>query len=145
MGTDKSPLEMLIVAPPKPNINMVEEIITFFKNYNHNKDKLISKKNLATALRRLLSRYLSGKRGDTEIDEKQQLIGQITRNDLWELNIIKNEQKFQSEIYALTFDLKVGQAYDYYKLLYEDSPNQNISSNSKNLNFERILISVISL
>ena len=97
------------------------EIIEFFKEYNINNNRIITKKDLAFALRRLISRYLGGKRGDTDIDEKQKLIGQIIRNDLWELYIIQNEEKFQNEIYSLTFDLKVSQAYDYYEILEGDS------------------------
>ena len=64
-----------------------------------------------------------GKRGDTEVDEKQKLIQQITRNDLWELYILKNEAKYQSEIYSLCFDLNVGQAYEFYEILGEDELN----------------------
>ena len=105
------------------------EIIKFFQNYNNNNDKLITKKNLAAAIRRFISRYLGGKRGDSDINENQELIGQIIRYDLWELNIIKNEEKFQSEIYSLNFDLKVSQAYEFYKILDEDLQNHNIKEN----------------
>ena len=98
------------------------EIIDFFKNYEvNNKNKLITKKDLAFALRRFISRYLAGKRGDTDIDENQKLIGQIIRYDLWEINIIKNEEKFQNEIYNLTFDLNVSQALDFYEILDGDN------------------------
>ena len=107
------------------------EIIQFFKDYNKNNDKLITKSDLAAALRRFISRYLAGKRGDTDIDEKQKLIGHIIRNDLWELNIIKNEEKFQNEIYSLTFDLKVSQAYEFYKVLGEDLFNPEIDLKRK--------------
>ena len=98
------------------------EIINFFKNLEKEKnDNLITKKDLAFALRRFISRYLAGKRGDTDIDENQKLIGQIVRYDLWDNNIIKNEEKFQNEIYYLTFDLNVGQALDFYDILDGDS------------------------
>ena len=98
------------------------EIINFFKNLEKEKnDNLITKKDLAFALRRFISRYLAGKRGDTDIDEKQKLIGQIVRYDLWDNNIIKNDEKFQNEIYYLTFDLNVGQALDFYDVLDGDS------------------------
>ena len=72
---------------------------------------------------------MAGKRGDSDINENQELIGQIIRYDLWELNIIKNEEKFQSEIYSLNFDLKVSQAYEFYKILDEDLQNHNIKDN----------------
>ena len=99
--------------------NKKVEINSFFKNYNE-KEKLIKKKDLASALRRLISRYLAGKRGDTDIKEDQELIQQITRNDLWEKNIIDVED-FQTEIYSLTFNLKVSQAYEYLEILGGDS------------------------
>ena len=75
---------------------------------------------MASALRRLISRYLAGKRGDTDIKEDQELIQQIGRNDLWEKNIIEVED-FQTEIYSLTFNLKVSQAYEYLEILGGDS------------------------
>ena len=103
--------------------NKKKEIVNYFKEYNYNNDKLISKNDLAGAIRRFISRYLVGKRGDTEIDEKQKLIQQITRNDLWELYIVKNENIFQSEIYSLCFDLNVSQAYEFYEILGEDELN----------------------
>ena len=83
-------------------------IIEYFNQDIDKKNKsLIKKKDLAFALRRFISRYLSGKRGDTDIDEKQKLVGQIIRYDLWDINITLNEEQFQKEIYVLTFDLNV--------------------------------------
>ena len=102
--------------------NKKNEIINFFKEYEEKeKNKLIKKKDLVFALRRFISRYLAGKRGDTDIDEKQKLIGQIIRYDLWENYIIQNEDIFQKEIYSLTFDLQVSQALDFYEILDGDS------------------------
>ena len=89
-----------------------------------------------------MSRYLSGKRGDTDINEEQPLKGQIIRNDLWDIKILKDEEKFQNEIYSLTFDLKVSQTYEFYEILggdpfdYFDLQNNSneIIENSKNEN-----------
>ena len=118
--------------------NKKKEIISYFKEYNKFKDKLISKRDLAGALRRFISRYLVGKRSDTEVDEKQKLIKQIIRNDLWELYIIQNENKFQVEIYSLTFDLNVNQAFEYYEILGEDELNiKDIDLIEENINNEK--------
>ena len=118
--------------------NKKKEIISYFKEYNKFKDKLISKRDLAGALRRFISRYLVGKRSDTEVDEKQKLIKQIIRNDLWELYIIQNENKFQVEIYSLTFDLNVNQAFEYYEILGEDELNiKDIDLIEANINNEK--------
>ena len=47
-------------------------------------NSLIKKQDIANATRRLISRYLSGKRGDTDIWEYQKLFDQIRRADLWD-------------------------------------------------------------
>ena len=101
--------------------NVKNQIIQFFKEYNSKNDKLITKDDLAAALRRLISRYLAGKRGDTDINENQELISQIIKQDLWDYDILKNEEIFQREIYSLTFELKVSQAFEYYAILGGDS------------------------
>ena len=125
--------------------NKKNEIINYFKNYetNKGKNKLITKKDLAFALRRFISRYLAGKRGDTDIDENQKLIGQILRYDLWEIYIIENEEIFQNEIYSLTFDLNVSQALDFYETLDGDSYDifdiKNINKENINENTNIIL------
>ena len=60
-------------------------------------NSLIKKQDIANAVRRLISRYLSGKRGDTDIGENQKLFEQITRYDLWKTDISSNEN-FEYEI-----------------------------------------------
>ena len=88
-----------------------EQINEFFKNYNIDNDKLIKKEYLAAAIRRFISRYLSGKRADVDVNESQDLISQLTRNDLWKLNLTDDQDRFNSDLYQLSFGLKVNQAY----------------------------------
>ena len=51
----------------------------------------LKKQDLANATRRLISRYLSGKRGDTDIGELQKLLDYIQRADLWKPDFLDNE------------------------------------------------------
>ena len=103
----------------------LDKINEFFKDYDKDNDKLIKKEYLAAALRRFIFRYLSGKRSDVDISETQGLIAQLTRNDLWKLNLTDDQERFNSELYQLSFDLKVNQAYEYYNLLGGDKLDTN--------------------
>ena len=68
-------------------------------------NNLIQKQDLASAVRRLISRYLSGKRGDIDIGEYQKLFDQIKREDLWKADISGNDN-FVSELTDL-FENKI--------------------------------------
>ena len=54
-------------------------------------NSLLKKQDIANATRKLISRYLSGKRGDTDIGEYQKLYDYIQRSDLWRSDIIDRE------------------------------------------------------
>ena len=62
-----------------------------------NNNGLIKKQDLADAVRRLISRYLTGKREDTDIGEDQKLLDYIVRADLWKPYISEN-QNFENEL-----------------------------------------------
>lgn len=111
-----------------------EQINEFFKNYNIDNDKLIKKEYLAAAIRRFISRYLSGKRADVDVNESQDLISQLTRNDLWKLNLTDDQDRFNSDLYQLSFGLKVNQAYQYYELLGGDQIDTNFETNQNENN-----------
>ena len=115
-----------------------DEINEFFKNYNKDNDKLIQKEYLAAAIRRFISRYLSGKRADVDINEAQDLIVQLTRNDLWKLNLTDDQDRFNSELYPLSFGLKVNQAFKYYELLGGDKLDTNFERNEINENVSNL-------
>jgi len=111
-----------------------DEINEFFKNYNKDNDKLIKKEYLAAAIRRFISRYLSGKRADVDINETQDLIVQLSRNDLWKLNLTDDQDRFNSDLFQLSFGLKVNQAYEYYELLGGDKLDTNFEANQNENN-----------
>ena len=75
---------------------------------------------LAAAIRRFISRYLAGKRESVDIDDKRDLVFDLTRIDLWEEKIgrLDNlEELLFSQIGE--FKLVAGQAYEFYKLIEE--------------------------
>ena len=57
----------------------------------------IAKQDLADAIRRLISRYLGGKREDTDINENQKLMDYISRADLWKPSI-SGDNNFENEL-----------------------------------------------
>ena len=112
----------------------LEQMNEFFKDYDRENEKLIKKEYLAAALRRFIFRYLSGKRADVDVNETQELISQLTRNDLWKLNLTDDQDRFNSELFQLGFGLKVNQAYEYYNLLGGDKLDTNFEKIDNNIN-----------
>ena len=96
----------------------------YFNRINNENDKIIKTKNFCTAIRRFISRYLAGKRGENEINENNTLLNEIIRPELWEPYFTESEN-FEMEIGKLmevTTDefagsLKVGQALYLYNYL----------------------------
>ena len=107
------------------NENTKNYINNYF-NMIDNERKLISKTKLATAIRRFISRYLSGRRGDNEIDEKNKLILYLSKEELWdEYGLVHNEE-FENEINEIFSEegnnstILVGQAIKLYDILGGD-------------------------
>ena len=99
---------------------MKDEIKSYFA-IKKNGIILISK-NFSEAIRKLISRYLAGKRCDNEIDEKKELKYYIIKEDLWENDPSKDEelQNALDEFFGI-FPLKVGQCLALYDCLnYEN-------------------------
>ena len=96
----------------------------YFNRINNENDKIIKTKNFCTAIRRFISRYLAGKRGENEINENNTLLNEIIRPELWEPYFTESDT-FELEIGKLmevTTDefagsLKVGQALYLYNYL----------------------------
>jgi hypothetical protein len=70
-----------------------------------NENSLIKKQDIANAVRRLISRYLSGKRGDTDISEYKKLFDYIQRADLWRVEIVDNGN-FDAELFTIFEGMK---------------------------------------
>jgi hypothetical protein len=105
------------------NDNIKKKFNNFYQN---EKVEFVTKKNLSIAIRRYVSRYLSGKRGENEINERNNLKYYLSKQELWdEIGIIYND-KFDIEL-NLLFDedgspsmVCVGQATKLYEFLGGD-------------------------
>ena len=113
-----------------------KKIIGHFNKFQYNPGKIIRKSTFCTALRRFISRYLTGKRGEHEINENNTLANEILRPELWKPFFTESEsfELEMAEIMSVMTDefdgtLKVGQALELYNLLGGDN---KILENAKN-------------
>ena len=80
--------------------------------------KIISKKPLAIACRKFISRYLVGNRKDSDYNENAELTMNLTRNEFWPQKYFDKEEIFIQDINLLKIiNLSIGQCYELYKLL----------------------------
>ena len=128
------------------NEKIKEKIDNFFKDKNN---KIITKANLNKAIRRFVSRYLSGKRSDNEIKETNNIIYYLCKEELWDEKDTVNNPDFDKEL-SLLFDtdnslsmISVGQATKVYEYL-GDEIELNLKGNEKNkISISEILFSKI--
>ena len=122
-------IEDLCFKPITDNLSVVykenidkEKANKILKLFDEHKFKIITKTDLATACRRLISRYLVSKRNDIDYDQNNKLNLYLNRQEMWS-GIWKEETediiKSDSEILGKE-DLIVGQSYELYKLLGGD-------------------------
>ena len=104
-----------------------KKVLKYFEE-NKNKEKLININNFTSALRKLISRSISGTREEIDIRPDRSLIPYIMRNDLWKKNITY-EDKFDDEIYSiLSNEILVLNAYSLYNILNGDNLLNNFIS-----------------
>ena len=100
----------------KEKIDLIEK---YYKETNDNNNN-IKKIELAGAVRKFISRYLAGKRTQSEIGEDKMLFNYLSRVDLWERNI--DDPNFEKEFLDLSkFEITVGEAKDFYDKLGGDT------------------------
>ena len=100
------------------------KIKQYFYSIMNDSNKIIKQEKFCTALRRFISRYLAGKRGENEINENNTLLNEIIRPELWEPYFTESET-FEMEVAKLMEvmtdeflgSLKVGQALYLYNYL----------------------------
>ena len=81
--------------------NIKRQIKEFMDLYlEKNKNIILKKEDIAPGIRRLISRYLSGKRGDNDINEHRKLFDFIQREDLWDIQF-QNNDYFQKALYDI--------------------------------------------
>ena len=101
---------------------MQNKILNLFKE---KKFRLIKEKNLATACRQFISRYLVSTRKDTDYDENMDLSVNLTRYEFWPKEIIEEEDIFNNEIGILkSMQLTTGQCFELYNLLGGDETDE---------------------
>ena len=105
----------------------------YFTKNKYNNDKIIDEKNLTTAIRRLICRYIIGSRQEIDIKPESQLKLYIKREDLWPKELIEenNEDKFNNEILMICKDdITIGNCFDLYNFLEGDNFwNEEIEKN----------------
>ena len=74
---------------------------------------------MASAIRKFLSRYIAGKRSQSEINEEKMLFDYLNRVDLWARNI--EDDKFEMEYFVLSsLKITVGEGKAFYDLIVGD-------------------------
>ena len=83
--------------------------------------------NFIDAIRKLISRNLSGKRSENEINENIKLKDYITKEEFWDRDPTSDEQLNNAiEDFFNKFDISVGQSLSLYDCL---NKNDNIAQN----------------
>ena len=94
----------------------INKINTYFNNEN---EKLISKKLIVTPIRKLISRFLSGKRRESEIKEDINLLYFLqSKKEFWDKDLFDNDN-FENEFEDMinSFTINVNQAIKFYDIL----------------------------
>ena len=84
-------------------MNLTDEIKKEIKEYldeEISESNIIKKQDIADAIRRLISRYLSGKRDDIDISQYKKLYDYIQRADLWRTDLLENDN-FETELFNI--------------------------------------------
>ena len=110
--------------PEDYNLDLDDKFKEHLSNYFLNKQSMINKENFTDALRKLLSRYISGTREEADIKNDVELIYHIAREELWNKAILEIDG-FENEIDKI-FEgkfrniIKVGQSMKLYEFLDGD-------------------------
>ena len=105
------------------NIKLNSVQINKLNNYFNNKQSKIKKKNLATTVRKYISRYLSGEKQVDQQNENENLFFILKfKPELWDKTITENEEYFYNIVDDLTekLSIKVSNSIDLYEELKKD-------------------------
>ena len=89
--------------------------------FQKRKIKSFSKREFVDVCRKLISRYLIGRRNDIDINEKSKLHFHLTRRDLWPVTKWKNEDNIKKDLELIgKEEILVAQWYELYVHLNGD-------------------------
>ena len=90
--------------------------------------ELVTKKNLSTACRQFISRYLVSTRKDTDYDEKKELPFNLSMFEFWPESYYDKEAQLMNELNYLKNEnnepIIVGQCFALYNLLGGDEADE---------------------
>ena len=114
-----------------------QKIKKYFDNLGNN--CIINKLNLSTAIRRFISKYLSGLTQETEFGENKPLMFQLKRDDIWD-NSLPTHPFFDKEMDKIheLFQIKIGYVMDLYELLGGDDSLLTIIKNGLKIDNKKV-------
>ncbi len=114
--------------------NIQKAINEYFDKNKKAENKIINKENLTSAIRKLISRTISGTRQEMEIKPDAKLKYYIIKEDLWNNNITEKDG-FDNEIDEIfENEILVGQCLDLYNVLDGDNILQDKLYKNKDKN-----------
>ena len=108
-----------------------QKITNYFENIKNDKNKIITIEILSNAVRKFISRFLSGKREDTEYKEEEPLLLFIEyKEEIWDKNVF-NDDKFNDEIEEMmeSFEVHTSQSVEFYEFLNKSENTYILNSN----------------
>ena len=113
-----------------------QKITNYFESVKNNKNKIITIEILSNAVRKFISRFLSGKREDTEYKEEEPLLLFIEyKEDIWDKNVFNND-KFNDEIEEMreSFEVHTSQSVEFYEFLNKSENTHILDSSLREIN-----------
>ena len=102
--------------------NTKKKVLSLF---DEKKFKIITKKTLATACRKFISRYLVSSRQDTDFDENKSLSDNLARYEFWPEEAYLDDDAFNNELnYLKNEKIITGQCFELYNLLGGDETDE---------------------
>ena len=93
--------------------------------FDEKKFKIITKKTLATACRKFISRYLVSSRQDTDFDENKSLSDNLARYEFWPEEAYLDDDAFNNELnYLKNEKIITGQCFELFNLLGGDETDE---------------------
>ena len=122
-----SPMYKTLIPEDTKN-KIIEQLLN--KNNSEERKEV---KDLASATRRLISRYLVGQTRNIDFNENIDLAILLTKEEFWDEKMRNSEDYLSELVFGKIgeFKLKVGQAYEFYNIIGEEDRNSLNMENIK--------------